>query len=155
MKRIFYLLPMLLICACTGTSNTETKSSEESVVELPPHDLPLPTVPDSLTTPEQRADYLLAHFWDAMDFKDAQMMGDTLLVEQTFSNFIELLPYCSNDDAKRHAVDALLIQAAADPESLMMIEATAQKYLEDTDSPFCNPELYEMFVQQMPDKANK
>ena len=31
--------------------------------------LPLPDVPSSLRTPETRANYIVSHFWDTLDFK--------------------------------------------------------------------------------------
>ena len=37
---------------------------------------PLPTVPDTLTTQTDRANYLALHYWDNIDFNDSTLIGN-------------------------------------------------------------------------------
>lgn len=109
--------------------------------------LPLPSVPDSLTVPADRAAYVVAHFWDAMDFTDTRLTGDTLFMEQSFSNFISVLPLVSDSD-RTAGVDRLLDAAAAASDSTYSyVASVARHYLYDPESPFYDETLYLPFVQ--------
>ena len=138
------LSALMLVAAACGNKNaavTETTVTQPKMTELP-----VPQVPDSLTDPADRAAYAVVHFWDAMDFADPAMAADSALVEQSFSNFIALLPYAPDAD-RRNAVAVLLdraSEASADAYSLLM--STAEHYLWAPESPFFSEELYLPFV---------
>ena len=52
----------------------------------------LPTIPESLTTTEERADYLAMHYWDNLD---VAALDDEAFdaVQQAFADFVSILPY--------------------------------------------------------------
>ncbi len=64
LMRIKILLSLLSIVSSIGVMMAETKvvSDEEAGVEV----LQMPEIPSSLTSPTDRAAYLLEHFWDNM-----------------------------------------------------------------------------------------
>lgn len=154
MRKILYLLAAFAIVSCARTSDSAENSNAEFInsvqqpVELDAHELPLPAIPDSITSPSAKADYMMMHFWDAMDFSDKSKLADTLLLEQTFSNFVYLLPKTSGIDAIRSSMRALVNQAAVSPDALRRVSETAEKYLYDIESPFQSDTMFEIYLEQ-------
>ncbi len=97
------------------------QSTAQSVRELP-----LPTVPDSLTVPMQRADYILEHFWDAMDWSDTVLSRDTTFMEQHISNYISVVPHSSPEGARR-AMHDFVGHAMADSLTLHLISTLTHR----------------------------
>lgn len=154
MKKILYLLTAFALVSCSGKSDSAEKSASDSIpvvrpVELGAHELPLPKIPDSITVPSAKADYMMLHFWDAMDFTDAKQVSDTLLIEQTFSNFVYLLPNTSGVDAIEAAMDALTKSASVSPIALKRVSETAEKYLYDVESPFQSDTLFKIYLDAL------
>ncbi len=58
-------------------------------------ELPLPAVPAEMTVPADRAGYILLHFWDAMDFDDADRSLDRDFMGQNMANFLSVFPACA------------------------------------------------------------
>ncbi len=112
-----------------------------------PAELPLPTVPSTLTVPEERAAYIAAHFWDAMDFADTTLTADRDFMEQNFANFANLLPY-STEQGVIAAVKTLMAKAAASATAYRTVADIAEKYLYDPNSPMLNEELYIEFLEE-------
>lgn len=54
--------------------------------------LPLPALPDTLTVPRDRADYIVTHFYDAMDWNDPSMTGPDAMM-QDWANFLSVMPH--------------------------------------------------------------
>ena len=111
----------------------------------PQHTLPLPSVPDSLKSPASRAAYIVAHFWDALDFNDACRARNPRLIEQSLADFVSLFPIAPAETVPP-AVRSLVRRAADDPQALELLCETAESYLYDTDSPLCNEEFYLPFA---------
>ena len=111
-------------------------------------ELPMPDVPDSLQSVEERAAYVVAHYWDAMDFTDRALSLDTAFIEQNFANFAAILPMSPPDEADR-AVAALVSRAGADPKAFSLIASTAEKYLDDPNSPMRDEETYIHFLRHI------
>lgn len=139
------ILLLLAVTACGGGKRGGEADSVPAMTAAV-RELPVPVVPDSLVTPGERAAYAAVHFWDAMDFGNPDMAGDSALVEQSFSNFIALLPY-ADARARQRAVTKLLDHAAAGaPGAYTMVMSVADHYLWDAESPFYSEDLYLPFV---------
>lgn len=109
-----------------------------------PVELPLPVVPDSLREPSQRADYVISHFYDALDFNSPESR-DTASVEQNLVNFISLFPHASSPEVIERSVADLIGRAPSDQRELILV--SAEKYLYDTESPMVNDEYYIPFAK--------
>ncbi len=144
-ESILLTVCLLTIAAC-GNSEAGKKGVGISSPMAAMKELPMPIIPDSLTTSGERAAYAVCHYWDSMDFNDQAMATDSALVEQSFSNFITLLPHA--DETSRHrAVSILLNNAAAgSADGYNLIMSTAEHYLWNPESPYCSEELYLPFV---------
>lgn len=99
----------------------------------------VPSVPDSLSSPEARADYLALHYWDNFDFSDERLISAGDYAEQAFVDFVGLLPYVGN---AARAIDCLYGRAAAERDMLYYFMSLGEKYLYERDSPMCDEELY-------------
>lgn len=139
----------LLFCTCTSkgrptsTTHTVVDSCEDSVTLK---ELRLPDVPPSLTVPEERAAYLIAHFWDGMDFGDTLRCRDRAFMEQNFVNYLSLFPHARPEDLPQH-IAQLLERAAADSICLDLLNDLAEHYLDEPNSPMRNEEYYILFLE--------
>lgn len=109
-------------------------------------ELPLPSIPTALRNPRERAAYLLAHFWDAMDFADTSASRDREFMEQNFANFASVFPH-ADTTAVTEAIGRLLHLAEADKPAYTMLAEIAEKYLYEPDSPLCDDNRYMIFLE--------
>lgn len=115
-------------------------------------ELPLPAVPDSITVPADRADFVMMHFWDGMDFSDSVLTGDNDFMEQNFVNYLSLLPH-ANQDKLQFTVNDLLDKAETDGKVYTRIYNLAGTYLNNSDSPMRNEEYYILFLNHAVDNG--
>ena len=106
------------------------------------NELALPAVPDSLRTPAERADYILLHFWDAMDWSDTTAVNDARWMEQTFVNFASLIPYASSPAALEEAFGRLFDAAKYNTDAYKLILNLADRYFYEPESPMFDEEAY-------------
>lgn len=109
-------------------------------------ELPLPQVPAELRTAGERADYLLEHFWDRMDFTDASALGDTAFIEGSFANFASVMPHASKD-GQAAGVARLMDAAKVSPVALSVLMKVAERYLYEPHSPVYCEECFEPFAR--------
>lgn len=152
MKKLYQIFPLLaamalLMASCGSSGDRKGDQGSASAQALPDGlELPLPQIPASLNTPEERADYLAMHFWDAMDWRDNGKALDTVFVEQNFANFLSGLPY-TTEKGLQEAVKSLLDKAkAAGAPQLDFLYAVAEKYLYQQDSPMRDERIFLPFV---------
>ena len=110
----------------------------------------LPEVPATLRTPAERADYIVEHFWDALDFTDTLRSRDRGFMEQSFADYVSLFPI-ADSSSLAPAVSGLVARAQADPEALLLLAEIAGKYLYEQDSPVYNEEYYLLFADAFVD----
>lgn len=134
---------------CLATcSNQKTSEAGKPAGVAAATDLPLPQVPDSLTDPGARASFLALHFWDAMDWKDRSRSLDTAFMEQSFANYLTVLPL-ADSLGRVNGVDALLHGASADSSAYAFLVSVVDKYLGDPNSPMRDEELYILFLREL------
>ena len=113
-----------------------------------PAELPLPDVPAQLRIPVQRADYILEHFWDAMDWADTALRRDSIFMEINLVNFFSVAPHASAEGAA-HAFDQLVSRASADPVTLQLISRFSHRYLGEPESPVRDDCAYEQMCRSL------
>ena len=156
MKALFILSmsTALLLFACSNTSSTATETVKEnqeasaSTDSIIPEELPLPSIPDTMREPAQRAAYLLQHFWDAMDFNDTLRSHNSAFMEQNFANFVSIFPH-TDEQSRKDGVVTFLSRASVDPQAYQLIATIADHYLFDPNSPMYDEESYIPFLEQM------
>ena len=98
----------------------------------------LPAIPTSLTTPEERANYLVLHYWDGLDMSTIKD-GDNDTVNQAFADFVTVLPYTS---MRGEAFATLWQRCYPYPDAFYTMLQLAELYLYDVVSPLRNEEYY-------------
>lgn len=101
----------------------------------------LPLIPAMLNTPELRADYLVRHYWDNMDFTDTTYINLPDVTEQAWVDFIDILKIVPDTTA----ITAIKqMYKMADQKKVVFFYYTdlAEKYLYDPNSPMRNEEFY-------------
>lgn len=139
MKRLLTALLVVLTVGSVLTASTRT--------------LKLGQIPDSLRTPHDRAAYLAMHYWDSLDFADPTVVLDTLFVEQSFVDFLTLLPIITPAETDS-ATARLMRLTAVNPAASRLLALTAEKYLDFTDSPFYSDPFYLSFLRAVNTDAN-
>ncbi len=137
---------LMVVCSCSPRG--EAAAQNGNGVDSSALELPLPAVPAELREPQERAAFVLAHFWDGMDFTNMAKIHNKLFMEQNFANFMSVFPVAT-EEALRHGIDRLLEQASADKEAFKTVTDIAEKYLLDPSSPVRNEEYYITFAEEI------
>ncbi len=129
----FLILVSLFILTLSFSMASATMRQEDGMVK----ELPLPEIPEELSTREQKMTYLLNHFWDAMDWDDPALKTDSLFLEQNLSNFFSVLALADSVSGQS-GVNTLLNKVRQDPELSETIAGLAETYLYIPSTPFSN-----------------
>ena len=143
---LFAVWTVLVICG-NGVEQTAARQSVVCDTLFCPG-LPLPGIPDSLRTASARASYLLAHFWDAMDFRDTLYVRNRICVEQNLVDFFSVFPHAV-PEARVVGVRNLMRCAEADTEAYRLFAELAEKYLYERDSPMFREEYFILFLEEI------
>lgn len=143
--RIMPKIPIILLglflslASCSGQRRS-------AVAGQPEHkEFTLPAIPAELSRPSERADYLLMHYWDNLDFADTLHIRNHDFMEQTFVNFLSIFPVVSPDSLSK-GVEVLMSRAESDTLCYAFLADMAEKYLYDPNSPMLNEAHYLPFV---------
>lgn len=107
----------------------------------------LPAIPATLTTPTDRAAYLVAHYWDHFPFTDTLYCQQSEGTEQAFVNYLDLLRYVTTEQAEQ-SVTAMLKQSEVSATMFAYMAELYEKYLNDAESPFRNESLFIALLRQ-------
>jgi len=111
-------------------------------------ELPLPDVPPSLTDPVERADYILRHFWDKMNFSDTTRSHDKKFMELNIVNFMSLFPHGS-EEAISQSIGGMLGKMANDTTSIYLVSEIIDRYLYEPNSPMLNEAYYILYLEEL------
>ena len=139
-----YILPSAKMSAHNRITTADTT---ESTAPLFP-ELKLPSIPDTIKIPQQRADYLLYHFWDNMDWSKSDLISNDNFMEQNLATYFDLFNHVSSGAIDK-AVDNLLKQASVSSVAIEKIGSIADLYLYDTQSPIMNEKHYRIIVEKL------
>ncbi len=116
------------------------------------NDFPYPSLPDTLKSVEQRAQYLSTHYWDNYDFADSLLIKNADVTEQGFVNFIDLLPRFSKEIAEA-GIAAFCQKAFGNEKAKEKFEDLIDHYYDDPRSPMRNDRVYLLFLTKMKENA--
>jgi len=139
--KIFLFFSILLL-NCNGCNSrqipnlTTDKTQADTLTQLI-----LPHIPAMMQTPELRASYLVAHYWDHVNWTDTNYIHHPEITEQGWVNFIDLLKLVSADEAET-ALQSVITATETEPKCHHYLQQLAEKYLYDPNSPLRNEEYY-------------
>lgn len=116
-----------------------SNSAESATIEMP-------AIPSSLTSPGERADFLICHFWDNMKPGDLSLPKDQPILEQSFADFLSILPYATSDSIVSEGFSNLLDKVREQKELGNQFSKLAETYLYSFDSPFFSETSYIAFL---------
>lgn len=142
------LIVILSAVSCSSgkeyqSSKRDIKDKELSVVSptIVPDTFVLPDIPEVITDTDERAKYLVSHYWDRFDFSNADLARRPEITEQAFVDFINILNYVPKANADESLVNTLR-SAEADTAMYVHFISLFEKYFYDPNSPFRNEEYY-------------
>jgi hypothetical protein len=141
-KWMALILMTILIVACSSSSQ---KNSSKTAIRYQPG-FKVPEIPMVLNTPEQRADFLMDHYWDNFNFKDTASIHKTQVTEQAFVDFIHLLLSVPVEKATK-GISVLMTKANTDAKMIQLFQGLSEKYLYDPNSLIRNEYLYCSFLE--------
>ncbi|MDH6534030.1 DUF5106 domain-containing protein [Parabacteroides sp. 52] len=143
MKYVYLFIGLLLFYACGNKREEKGKQETEKTLTFEPVSVPL-----LISEPEQRAIYLIQHYWDTYDFTDTAYVHLPEVTEQAFSNYVAAF---SRTDPKEvvASIKAMLKKAEANPVVYLYFTGLYEKYLYDPNAPMRNEEFYIPVLESM------
>jgi len=136
----------LVACKSGNASGlNKNEAAQDSVIKFT-----LPAVPPMLTAPELRADFVVRHYWDNVNFADTNYIHHPEVTEQAWADYCNILnhvPLETAQEAMRKTID----RANASKKMFTYITGLADKYLYDPNSPVRNEEFYLPVLEAMID----
>lgn len=148
MKINIKLLPVICLFALGACKSGNASSQSNSASQDTIHSFTLPTIPPMLTSPDQRADYLVKHYWDNVNFADTNYIHHPEITEQAWADYCDILnhvPLATAHEAIRKMID----KSAATKTTFVYVTELADKYLYDPNSPMRNEEFYIPVLEAM------
>lgn len=135
--RILYVLGFTLIFnACNGQQ--ASKTADESIKT---RTFEMVSIPSIITNPDERAEYLVKHYWDKFDFTDTTLISLPEVTEQAISNYIDVVKHVSPETAVS-SIKNMMNKAEVDSSMFAHFANLYEKYLYDPNSPLRNEALY-------------
>lgn len=135
---IFFLF--LILCTACGSrkaSDNQTEDIKSDSTKI----FALPVIPAMLSTPESRADYLVRHYWENVDFADTTYLDHREVMEQAWVDYIDIMKLVPEETAIS-AIKQMYQDAGKKKKVFFYFTDLAEKYLYDPNSPMRNEELY-------------
>lgn len=146
-KKIFSIsIILFIIFSGLGGCNSATEKNSDKTKASGQPSLPLPVPPAAMTDPEERADYIVTHYWDALDLNNRKQCLDTSFMEQSFANCVPALQ-CATPKAVNQSFSYLIKKCEGDEQMICLIEVIAHKYLAESNSPLRSEDLYIPFLE--------
>lgn len=136
------LLGLVALTSCAKAANSTSSQLAQEETES----VELPEIPSDLRLPEERADYLIRHYWDKMDFTDTVKALNVAFMEQSFVNFLSALPYASSEETIKDGFSILLRKASVEPKVYEFVTVTAEDYLYNPNSPMLSEDQYILYL---------
>lgn len=107
-----------------------------------------PTPPAMLVSAEQKAEFVMTHFWDNFDFKDTSLISRSDYTEQAFADFVSIAPNAPMSTMEK-GVGVLMKKAEIDSAMYSHFVELSEKYLYEPNSPLRNEDVYIAFLRNI------
>lgn len=146
---IFFLF--LILCTACGNRKASDNQAED-IKSDSTKIFALPVIPALLNTPESRADYLVRHYWENVDFADTTYLDHREVMEQAWVDYIDIMKLVPEETAIS-AIKQMYKDAGKKKKVFFYFTDLAEKYLYDPNSPMRNEELYIPVLDAMLESA--
>lgn len=142
-------------CSSTKKANvsedktTHNQVAEETIDQTPSTEgFVMPDIPMVITEPNERAKYLVEHFWENFDFTNEKLIDRPDITEQGLVDYIGLMEYVDTyvfNNSLRNTVGL----ASKDSAMLEHFGHLFEKYFYEPNSPFRNEEAYIPVLEEL------
>lgn len=149
MKAKIYIF-FLFVLACGnayGNSHHLSPAATASAQDTLPV-FTLPDIPPVITSPELRAEYLVEHYWDNMNFADNHYIHHPEITEQAWADYCNILNHVPLSTAQQ-SLRKTIGQANVNKKMFTYLTELADKYLYNPNSPMRNEEFYIPVLEAM------
>lgn len=147
MKIVYYLtIAVFALGSCHSGKAQKDQTAKEA--QDKPKGFTLPEIPVMYTSPEQRADFLVKHYWDNFDFADTGYIHLPEITEQAFVDFVDVANH-SSMEVVSEGMKRMMTKAEKEKKMFNHFVSLADKYLYDPNSPFRNEEFYIPILEKM------
>lgn len=145
---VFLIALIYMFSTCRGCKEKPEKREETYLKEAgntpAKKEFQMVTVPDGLKTPAERADYLVAHYWDSFNFSDTAYIHLPEITEQAFADYVDILPRADQEKAYV-SITGMLDRIVKEDQTGKMYPyflSLYRHYLYDPNSPLRDDEYY-------------
>ena len=146
MKYLFFVFCFALSACKSG--NASSQDSKDGVHQDTITSIKLPAIPQMLTTPEQRADFLVNHYWDNVNFADTNYIHHDDITEQAWVDYCDLMGHVPLATVQK-AIRKMIDRTSVDKKVFNYFTELADKYFYDPNSPMRNEEYYIPVLEAM------
>ena len=104
---------------------------------------PYPQAPDELTTLQERASYLVSHFWDRCNMQSAILNRDAF--KGAFMDYISFLPYAQADTV-HNSISRLIAAYEKAPDKLLTLAELAEDAVYNGNADYISDEIFLPFA---------
>ncbi|WP_294628767.1 DUF5106 domain-containing protein [uncultured Bacteroides sp.] len=130
---------LFCLCACKSGHASSLNNAEAAQDTI--KTFTLPAIPPTLTVPALRADFLVKHYWDNVNFADTNYIHHPEITEQAWADYCDILNHVPLETAQQ-AMRKTIELTYVDKKVFAYITDLADKYLYDPNSPMRNEEFY-------------
>lgn len=145
-------LMVMIGYSCSSSKKTQADMSPEEMEAklqtIVPDTFVLPDIPEEITNADDRAKYLVAHYWDRFDFANKTLIQKPHITEQAFVDYINILTYVPSKNAEESLVYTLQ-RAETDSAMYVHFASLFEKYFYEPNSPFHNESFYLPVLREM------
>ncbi len=146
---------LTLLCLCLLPGSCRQQYNSASAQTMPtdsttvPARFPYPEIPPVIVSPEERAAYLLRHYWEKFDFADTTLLHRPEIAEQGVVDFLDLLAMHATPETSEESLQAFCQLFAAHDDARREMPELVKKYLYEPNSPLHNEPLFASFLAIM------
>ncbi len=127
----------VIVQSCSRQQTLAPNQQEQQA----PTSFKLPDIPTGIISLEERANYLVMHYWEHFNLADTSHIHSPQVSEQALVDYLVLFPYIS-PQVRAASINRMLKQAEGNNRSLMYWIELLEKYLYDPNSPMLNEDYY-------------
>lgn len=151
-KVLYCLLGFVAITFILSACADRVKKNQTSLVEKAQTDVnesfPLPDIPVTLASNEERMRYFLQHYWDLYDFTDTIPVYKQETIEQALVNYLSLLAEEEEND-RMESLKNFVKNLSVDETAGIWFQEKIEHYLYDPNSPMRNDDWYRTVIQEI------
>lgn len=136
---VVFMLIMFFTYIQKGDNEQIVENKSDSIIK---REFVMVSIPQDITAPKERANYLVIHYWDNFNFSDTVYIHQPEITEQAFANYINILLHSSEASSYLSIKSVLTKSKDSSLQMYGYFLEMYKKYLYDANSPMRDDEYY-------------